>query len=83
MIKDNVGFGEWDWEELANAWDSEKLEDWGLDVPDFGTDDIEEDNILNETCRGYMKVSGGFVEEEETEIDKLFKSFNLDLDAKK
>jgi len=30
-----------------------------------------------------MKVSGGFVEEIDTDIDKLFKSFNLDLDAKK
>lgn len=35
IIKDNVGFGEWDWEELANNWEAEKLEDWGLDVPDF------------------------------------------------
>jgi DNA modification methylase len=35
IIKDNVGFGEWDWEDLANNWDSEKLEDWGLDIPDF------------------------------------------------
>ena len=31
-IKDNVGFGEWNWDELANEWDSELLEDWGLDV---------------------------------------------------
>ena len=38
VIKDNVGFGEWDWEQLANEWDSEKLEDWGLDLPDFGND---------------------------------------------
>jgi ParB-like chromosome segregation protein Spo0J len=35
VIKDNVGFGEWNWEELANAWDSEKLEEWGLDLPGF------------------------------------------------
>lgn len=35
IIKDNVGFGDWDWGELANAWDSEKLEEWGLDLPDF------------------------------------------------
>lgn len=35
IIKDNVGFGEWDWEMLVNEWDSEQLEDWGLDVPDF------------------------------------------------
>ncbi len=35
IIKDNVGFGEWNWEELANEWDAEKLEDWGLDLPVF------------------------------------------------
>lgn len=35
IIKDNVGFGEWDWEMLANEWDAEQLESWGLDVPDF------------------------------------------------
>jgi hypothetical protein len=33
IIKDNVGFGEWDWDQLANEWDAEKLNDWGLDVP--------------------------------------------------
>jgi DNA modification methylase len=31
IIKDNVGFGEWDWDELANTWDAEQLEEWGLD----------------------------------------------------
>lgn len=37
IIKDNVGFGEWDFEMLANGWDAEKLTDWGLDVPlEFG-----------------------------------------------
>ena len=35
IIKDNVGFGEWDWNELANVWDNEKLNEWGLDVPVF------------------------------------------------
>ena len=35
IIKDNVGFGEWDWEMLANQWDAEKLDDWGLDIPAF------------------------------------------------
>ena len=33
IIKDNVGFGEWDWEQLANEWDAEKLAEWGLDLP--------------------------------------------------
>ena len=35
IIKDNVGFGEWDWDMLANEWDSEELESWGLDVPNW------------------------------------------------
>ena len=35
IIKDNVGFGEWDWEMLANEWDEQKLEEWGLDIPNF------------------------------------------------
>ena len=34
IIKDNVGFGEWDWDELANTWDAEELNEWGLDTPD-------------------------------------------------
>ncbi len=45
IIKDNVGFGEWDWDDLANEWDVDELEDWGLDLPvfiedsdEFGTD---------------------------------------------
>jgi hypothetical protein len=33
VIKDNVGFGEWDWEQLGNEWDAEELEAWGLDLP--------------------------------------------------
>lgn len=35
--KDNVGFGDWDWDALANEWDAAELEDWGMDLPvDFG-----------------------------------------------
>jgi len=46
IIKDNVGFGEWDWDQLANEWDSDQLQDWGLDLPtSFG----EETEIPEET----------------------------------
>ena len=34
-IKDNVGFGDWDWDVLNVEWDAEQLADWGLDIPDF------------------------------------------------
>lgn len=41
IIKDNVGFGEWDWEMLANEWDTEKLDEWGLDLPDMKVEELE------------------------------------------
>jgi DNA modification methylase len=47
IVKDNVGFGEWDWDSLANEWDTEKLQDWGLDLPlDVSVQELEaeEDN---------------------------------------
>ena len=56
IIKDNVGFGEWDWDALANEWDAEQLEEWGLDVPnleavelDAVDDDFEADADAIET----------------------------------
>ena len=33
IIKDNVGFGEWDWDMIANEWDAEQITEWGLDIP--------------------------------------------------
>jgi len=43
IIKDNVGYGEWDWEQLANEWDVEDLDDWGLDLPlDYQVDGMED-----------------------------------------
>jgi DNA modification methylase len=47
LIKDNVGFGEWDWDSLANEWDVESLDNWGLDLPiDLHVEELEaeEDN---------------------------------------
>ncbi|MBR8535421.1 hypothetical protein KDU71_07600 [Carboxylicivirga sediminis] len=32
IIVDNVGFGSWDMDMLANEWNQEELEDWGLDI---------------------------------------------------
>ena len=41
IIKDNVGFGEWDWDILANEWNKFEIEDWGLSLPIF------QDNLSN------------------------------------
>ena len=35
IIKDNVGFGEWDWDLIANEWDTEQITGWGLDIPQW------------------------------------------------
>lgn len=49
LIKDNVGFGEWDWDQLANEWDAEKLDDWGLNIPNYSlgldVNDMTEEDI--------------------------------------
>lgn len=38
IIKDNVGFGQWDWDVIANAYDAEIVKEWGLDLPLFDSD---------------------------------------------
>lgn len=48
VIKDNSGFGEWDWDALSDEWEAAQLIDWGLDVPDLGNvkadEEAEEDD---------------------------------------
>jgi len=41
IIKDNLGYGEWDWDDLANNWDEQELTDWGLDIPNFDVNNLE------------------------------------------
>jgi hypothetical protein len=43
-IKDNVGYGEWDWDMLANEWDAEQLNEWGLEVPKFNNAENDPEN---------------------------------------
>jgi ParB-like nuclease domain len=63
IIKDNVGFGEWDWEVLANEWDSEQLNDWGLEVweaaPDVDYFILDENDVsqqLDDMSNGVKKA---------------------------
>jgi DNA modification methylase len=41
LIKDNVSGGEWDWA-LLQEWDTQELNDWGLDIPNFETEQVLE-----------------------------------------
>jgi hypothetical protein len=60
IVKDNVGFGEWEWDMLANEWDSVKLADWGLDV--WQNEDDEQNNDVND-------ISDNISEEYRVEIE--------------
>jgi hypothetical protein len=93
IIKDNVGFGEWDWEMIANEWEPEQLEDWGMSIPNWalGLDENEmnEDDIdLTEefdpigTASGQQRVVFIFDGSEEAEsylnsIKVNFKRMNM------
>ena len=63
IIKDNVGFGEWDWSQLANEWDVKQVAEWGLYVPEFSPevdysilDDVDLDEQLNHMADGVKKA---------------------------
>ena len=72
LIKDNVGFGEWNWEELQQDWDVEQLGDWGLDVPKLWEAESEIE------ASGYEQTSQWFLNircENEEETQKLYERF--------
>jgi len=62
IVKDNVGFGEWDWDILGNEWDNVKLGEWGMDLwnPDKdnewnGSDNLKDTDMLD----GYLNKETG------------------------
>jgi hypothetical protein len=91
IIKDNVGFGEWDWDELANTWNAEELTEWGLDVwqaTDVNLDDFFEENneqekeekqkiILEYSEEDYSKVIDAFGNHSGSKESIVFKLLGL------
>jgi hypothetical protein len=51
IVKDNVGFGEWEWDMLGNEWDSVQLAEWGLDVwqneDDVSINEIDTEDVFS------------------------------------
>jgi len=66
IIKDNSSFGEWDWDLLANEWNTDQLADWGLDIPNFDTD-IEDEKDLSDQLEQSFKIEIDLESEEEQE----------------
>jgi len=74
IIKDNIGYGEWDWDILANEWDMDALDNWGLEVF-MSEDDIEEmKNPENED------TDFAFSQELDDECNYVVLKFNKDID---
>jgi len=68
IIKDNVGFGEWDWDLIANEWDAEPLDDWGLDVKHF---EVEKNDVdLSDQIKDVYEII--ITCDNETEQEKTF-----------
>lgn len=76
IIKDNVGFGEWDWNELANTWDSIELANWGLDIPSFQETTLDLDysdkneEIDVDALDGEMVIKLKFTEDEYWQVKR-------------
>lgn len=57
IIKDNVGFGEWDWDVLANEWNNDQLEEWALDVWKDNSVYLTEENTESTTSASTPSAS--------------------------
>lgn len=83
LIKDNTSGGEWDFEMLANEWDVDLLDDWGLEVPTFATDVdysiLDDDDVsdqLEDMTNGVKKaIQIEFEAEHYEEAQELIKFF--------
>lgn len=80
LIKDNVSGGEWDWDILANEWDSEQLLEWGMDVwkP---MDDVSLDQFFNEDNgdsekEQIFKIILEYTEEDYNKVNDAFKNYS-------
>ena len=77
IVKDNVGFGEWDWDILANEWDTEQLEEWGMDLPtSWGVEDVlmDEKEINDNEYLAIVVVAY----EDVSDLDKITSLYELD-----
>jgi hypothetical protein len=67
IIADNVAFGEWDWDTLANDWDVVDLQDWGLEIPQFDTVEEQEMEDLSDKIKSMFKIEVICKDEQEQE----------------
>ena len=81
IIKDNVGYGEWDWELIASEWDAEELDNWGLDIPEIekieeledGEEIIFEQSVQLEPPKEYILIMAEPNSNEWEELKQMLK----------
>lgn len=80
IIKDNISFGQWDWDLLANEWNDNELSDWAMDLPNYGNVDM-----LNEVNTGDENSEWVGMPEFETKDEslKIIVHFDNELDREK
>jgi hypothetical protein len=79
LIKDNVGFGEWDWDALANDWDYKELNDWALDLPKMlDPEQFGEDFSLADGDKSpFQQMSFTLADEQATQIKNAIGDIKL------
>ena len=69
IIKDNIGFGEWEWSMISGEWDLEKLQEWGMDLPLFDSDDLGDGFDLPEGGKEpFQQMTFNLADEQATQI---------------
>lgn len=66
-IKDNVGFGQDDWDLLSNEWDTQELKDWGMELPEDFTKDNNSGKDLSDSLEIEYKIEITLQNESEQE----------------
>jgi len=82
LITDNVGYGEWDWDILANSFETTELENWGLDVIKHDWDNLDFIDEAEKPVTSNESITIVVTNEHLANIDEMKKDIRLILDSK-
>ena len=68
VVKDNLNYGEWDWDMLANEFDLMELDTYGLDLNPTLFNDKDEESIKGVTDEKFNDYTIYFTNEQELDI---------------
>ena len=74
IMKDNIDAGEWDWDAIHEEWDTAQLDDWGVDVPEWGTNG-EDEEIERKRREFEERMASGELDEDDPEYQEFLAKF--------